>query len=49
MPAAPRPKGIATKVFIKLMGIPENARNVKTPKKVKANKRLIFEETSMAR
>lgn len=49
MPAAPRPKGIASKVFIKLMGIPENARNVKSPKKTKVNKRLIFEETTMSR
>lgn len=49
MPAAPRSRGKARKIFIKIMGIPENARNVKSPKKTRVNKRLVFEETNMAR
>jgi hypothetical protein len=44
MPAAPRKKGVATKVFFKVMGIPQNMRDRKTPKQKKINKELLNEE-----
>lgn len=49
MPAAPRSKGVARKVFIKVMGVPQNEKNIKSAKKKKVNKRLVFEETSLVR
>jgi len=47
MPASPRPKGKATKIFYEVLGKPETANKSEQQKKI--DKRLIFEETIRAR
>lgn len=49
MPAAPRQKGKALKIFYKVMGKPKNASEPKKGKKRKINDRLVFEETALVR
>ena len=49
MPAAPRPKGKAEKIFFEVMGKPKNASDPKKKKNSKIEKKLIFEETSLVR
>lgn len=49
MPAAPRPKGNARKIFEKVMGKPKNASDKKKDGKRKIKEKLVFEETSLVR
>lgn len=50
MPAAPRPKGVAKKIFYRVMGKPKNETKPKDDQKQSnINKRLVFEETSQVR
>lgn len=49
MPAAPRSKGVATKVFLKVMGMPSNKRDDKTPNQKKIDKELLNRESLYGR
>lgn len=50
MPSAPRPKGKADKIFVKVMGKPQNISDPrKTPKQRKTQERLALENVALER
>lgn len=49
MPAAPRPKGKATKIAYRVLGKPQNEDQKKSREQSDIDKRLVFEETQRVR
>lgn len=49
MPAMPRIKGKPTQIAYAILGVPENMKAEKSPKKKKVEKELIFQETVRVR
>lgn len=49
MPAAPRPKGKATKIAIALLGIPENRLDKKSKADKRIDARLLYEDTRLVK
>lgn len=49
MPAMIRPDGKAKKIAYDILGIPNNMKDVKSPRKIKEDKELVFQETVRVR
>lgn len=49
MPAMPRPEGKAKKIAYAILGVPDNMKTVKSPKKKREDKELVFQETVRVR